>query len=523
MFSLALAVFLALVGLVFSTSILQRRRRQIKLPPGPPRKPLVGNLGDLPSLDERTWEFWLKHKDIYGPISSLSVLGQTMIVLNDVQLATELLDKRSAIHSCRPKFQFASMAGWDQILGVVEYSDRFRDLRRALHQGIGSAKSISQYNSVQDVEVRRFLLRVLNDPECLINHLRKSTGAVALQIAYGYTVEPHDSDPLVDLAERAVHDFGLAVSPGTWIVDVFPLLRYLPTWFPGARFVRIADRFQKTATAFCDAPCAFVKQRLAQGDFRPSFLSNSLRNQEESSETDESVLKWSAAAIYAGGADTTLSTLATFFLAMTLYPEVQSKAQAELQSVIGSDRLPGFQDRDNLPYINAIVKETLRWHPTVPVITHRSIGPDVCEGYDIPQGSWIMANVWAMNHDPNSYIDPFSFKPERFLGYEGRSPEPDPHTFGFGRRICPGRNLARANIYLTVAQSLAVFQISKPTQNGRESGLGPEFQAGFVSSPAPYDIDIRVRSPVYEKLIRTVETEYPWEKSHSKEINSLDS
>lgn len=226
---------------------------------------------------------------------------------------------------------------------------------------------------------------------------------------------------------------------------------------------------------------------------------------------------------------------------MTLYPEVQAKARAEIQSVLGSDRLPGFQDRDNLPYINAIVKETLRWHATVPVITHKSIAPDVCEGYDIPEGSWVMANVWfvlrmgnstrncslltyffrAMNHDPKTYVDPFSFKPERFLGCEGRAPEPDPHTFGFGRRICPGRNLARANVYLTVAQSLAAFQISKPKKNGTESGFRPEFQAGFVSSPAPYEIDIRVRSPAYENLIRTVETEYPWEQSHSKEIKSL--
>ncbi|PYH64197.1 cytochrome P450 [Aspergillus vadensis CBS 113365] len=421
----------------------------------------------------------------------------------------------------RPSTQATVWAGWDQMLGVVEYSDRFQEIRRALHQGIGSAKCVSQYNSVQEVEVRRFLLRLLDDPHSLNNQLRKMTGAVALQIAYGYTVEPHDNDPLVDLAERAVHDLGLVLTPGNWIVDVFPLLRYLPAWLPGAKFVRMADSFRKTATAFCDVPCTFVKRRLAQSDFRSSFLSNSLRNQEGLSETDESVLKWSAAAIYAGGADTTVSTLATFFLAMTLYPEVQAKARAEIQSVLGPDRLPGFEDRDNLPYINAIVKETLRWHATVPIITHKSIAPDVCDGYDIPQGSWVMANVWAMNHDPNTYVDPFSFKPERFLGSEGRSPEPDPHTFGFGRRICPGRNLARANIYLTVAQSLAAFQISKPRKNSTDSDFRPEFQAGFVSSPVPYEIDIRVRSPAYENLIRTVETEYPWEQSHSKEITSL--
>lgn len=134
MFSLSFKFLgLILIGLFLGGCILQsRRRRQIHLPPGPSRKPLVGNLCDLPSHDERAWLFWMKHKDLYGkcselammqhkkklvimtvipgPISSLSVLGQTMIILNDAQLAGELLNKHSVIHSCRPKFQFASMS-----------------------------------------------------------------------------------------------------------------------------------------------------------------------------------------------------------------------------------------------------------------------------------------------------------------------------------------------------------------------------------------------------------------------------
>lgn len=127
-----------------------------------------------------------------------------------------------------------------------------------------------------------------------------------------------------------------------------------------------------------------------------------------------------------------------------------------------------------------------------------------------------------MAHDPNVYSDPFAFRPERFLGHEGRLPEPDPYLtcFGFGRRICPGRTLANANIYLSIAQCLAVFKVTKPVKNGIESDLRPEFQPGLISQPAPYDVDIRVRSPAYEKLIRAVETENPWEKSNSDEITS---
>lgn len=99
--------------------------------------------------------------------------------------------------------------------------------------------------------------------------------------------------------------------------------------------------------------------------------------------------------------------MSTFFLAMALYPQVQDKAQAEIRSVVGLDRLPGFEDRENLPYINALVKETLRWHPIVPIIAHRSTASDVCAGYDIPEGSWVIGNVWfvlRLNSPANRYL-----------------------------------------------------------------------------------------------------------------------
>ncbi|KAF9236656.1 cytochrome P450 [Melanogaster broomeanus] len=122
---------------------------------------------------------------------------------------------------------------------------------------------------------------------------------------------------------------------------------------------------------------------------------------------------------------------------MTLYPEVQRKAQAEIDAVVGSDRLPTIQDREQLPYISALVLELLRWFVIVPLgITHVTTEDDVYEGYWIPKGTYIFPNMWKMMHDPEVYPDPFLFKPERFAPGEGQAPEADPHNgiFGFGRR-----------------------------------------------------------------------------------------
>lgn len=91
----------------------------------------------------------------------------------------------------------------------------------------------------------------------------------------------------------------------------------------------------------------------------------------------------------------TVSSIACFFLAMALFPEVQRKAQQELDKVVGDNQLPQFNDRESLPYINALVKEILRWHPVVPMnVAHTSTEDDMCEGYLIPKGSSILANIW---------------------------------------------------------------------------------------------------------------------------------
>lgn len=116
-----------------------------------------------------------------------------------------------------------------------------------------------------------------------------------------------------------------------------------------------------------------------------------------------------------------------------------------------------------------------------------------------------------------------SFKPERFLADGGQKPETDPHTFvfGFGRRICPGRLLADNSLYLNIVQSLAVFDISKVIQNGRELQPVVKFTPGVVSHPEPYKVQIKPRSPRHEQLIRSTEKVYPFEQSDAHTLQSL--
>lgn len=132
-----------------------------------------------------------------------------------------------------------------------------------------------------------------------------------------------------------------------------------------------------------------------------------------------------------------------------------------------------------------------------------------------------MVNTWWLSHDPQAYPDPMAFNPERFLG---ENPELDSklYCFGFGRRICPGRVLADSSVWLTIAQSLAAFNIKKALdKDGKEIEPKVEFTPGIISHPVPFQCTIKPRSKEHEDLIRKVEVDYPWEESDAKALESV--
>ncbi|OTA95517.1 hypothetical protein M434DRAFT_393743 [Hypoxylon sp. CO27-5] len=494
------------------------------LPPGPRGLPLLGNLNDLPKPGVLEAHHWLKHKELYGPLSSITVMGQTIVIINDARLAFELLEKRSAKYSSRPRQIFAGeMVGWGNALALSPYNDRFRAYRKNMSRVMGTKTNTSQFNKLQEAEVGHFLLHLLENPEDFVNHIRREAGAIILKIAYGYTAESHQDDLLIDMAGAAMDNFTRAAVPGAFAVDVLPFLRNLPDWFPGTGFKQLARQWRNEVTDVTERPYAFVKHQMAQGKDEASFLSRLLEDGDADPEK-QFEYKWSAMALYTAGSDTTVSAIVCFFLAMTVYPEVQRKAQEEIDRVVGKDRLPTMEDRENLPYIEAVLKEVLRWQPVAPMaLPHTSTEDDICEGYFIPKGSMLLANVWHFTHDPDVYHDPMTFKPERFLAIEGREPEPDPHmfVFGFGRRICPGRYLADNALYLNIAQSLAVFSISKAVENGQEIEPIIKPEPGVVSHPSPYKNILKPRSPHHERLIRSIEDIYPWQESDSRTLASI--
>ncbi|KAG2077746.1 cytochrome P450 [Suillus decipiens] len=494
---------LALAGVsVYLVKRVLSQKNPAPYPPGPPGRPLIGNIPDMPQV--KPWLTFTEWGKKYGDISHVEVLGQHIMVLNSVKTAVEMLEKKSSVYSDRPVLPMGGeLVGWKNTLVLLPYGDRLREYRKNFHRVIGSRAALDIYQPIEEIETHRFLKRVLAKPDQLQAHVRHTAGAIILRISHGYEVK-ENNDPFIDLADLAVDQFSKSTATGAWLVDIMPSLAKVPDWLPGAGFKRVAREWHETLEEMVAAPYKFVKDQMAAGIAPKSFTSNLLEGRTLSAEEDH-IVKWSAASLYSGGADTTVSAIYSFFLAMTLFPDAQKKAQAEIDAVVGPDRLPCFSDRDSLPYTEALAKEVLRWNAVVPTaIPHRVTEDDIHDGYYIPKGSLIIPNIWFMLNDPRTYANPSEFSPARFLSKEGKEPETDPRTicFGFGRRICPGLHLADASVWMSVAMSLAVFDISKVVENGVE--ITPEIDpsSGTISHPKPFKCSIKPRSAKSLALIQ---------------------
>lgn len=148
-------------------------RRRLPLPPGPKPLPIVGNVNDFPPIDMAEHQHWAKHKDLYGPISSVTVLGKTLILINDQQMAHDLLEKFASKTSGRPSMVFANeFCGYDKTVISQGNTEVFRRYRKLMHRELGTKAAAAHYYQAQELEVNRQLVRTLHEPEKWLQHFK---------------------------------------------------------------------------------------------------------------------------------------------------------------------------------------------------------------------------------------------------------------------------------------------------------------------------------------------------------------
>ncbi|KAF5322721.1 hypothetical protein D9619_000358 [Psilocybe cf. subviscida] len=423
-----------LIGAIVIFAVLRSKSsplRSLPLPPGPPiTNWLSGHLSIVPAT--QPWKIYAKWAEKYGPVIHLRVYGQHTIILSSLDDCTEVFEKRSNLYSDRPALTMIYLMGWDFAASLMPYGPRWRSQRRLFQQAFKRESSLS-FRPEQTRKVNDMLYGLLTSPDEFADHIKSMTAATSMSITYGYDIKPK-KDHFVDLAEDAVARISLAVFPGAALVNNMPILRYLPSWFPGAGFHKVASETRVMTTKMQEVPLKWVQKNLAAG-IQPDCLVSE-RMPACKSDRDFVSLQEFAAMVYVAGADTTASALQTFFYAMTICPDAQKKAQEELDTVVGANRLPTYDDWNSLPYTEALMRETLRWGPVAPLgVGHAVTEDDVFKGCLIPKGSVIIPNVWAISRDKTRYKDPEAFNPDRFFDEDGNLNDDDSeYAFGFGRR-----------------------------------------------------------------------------------------
>ncbi|KAJ7507869.1 cytochrome P450 [Mycena galericulata] len=492
------SVLLPLICLLLIVALVSYWSRQpTSAIPGPSRLPFIGNLLQVPR--KHPWVTFAQWKKVHGDIISIKIFSRNLVILNSVEAATELFEKRSTIYSERPLRPMAQLCGFGKALLFLPYGEAARKTRKLMHAEI-SQHTVSRHHQLQEREVQRYVQRLAVSSETIWEDTRRLAASVILMISHGYEVKGSD-DPLVHLAEQVMGYVTLVVTPNTFLVDSLPFLRYIPEWFPGAKFQREARNCRMLLDRLMQEPYAIVQEQMEQGTALSSLVSQNIEGRLDQLEPEErELVMWTAGGLYAGGSHSTVASLMTFILSMVMHPDVQKKAQLELDAAIGRDRLPQFSDRSVIPYIDCIVQELLRWRPVTPLAAHSTLIDDNFRGVRIPAGSVVMANAWAFTHDENIYKDPDVFNPDRFIS--GELPDPRQFVFGFGRRSCPGQFLFERLLWMTIATTLATLDFLPALDDtGKPIVFVPEFTSGGVSQPLPFPCRIIPRSPETCELI----------------------
>nr|XP_018625853.1 geraniol 8-hydroxylase-like [Nicotiana tomentosiformis] len=442
-YTLVLGSIFALSFLYILAKILRKASK--KLPPGPKPWPIIGNLHLLGQKPHISLANLAK---IYGPIMSLKLGQITTIVISSSTMAKQVLKNQDQLFSTR--FIPNALKAHNHYKFSVAWlpvCPQWRTLRRILNTNLLSANRLDSNQHLRSQKLKELLAYCV---KCSQEDEVVDIGQVAfktnLNLLSNTLFSKDLADPFSD-SKVELKDviWGIMVEIGKPnLVDFFPILEKID---PQGIRRRATFYFGKLIKLYFDG---LINERLWEKSRFSSVKTDVLEDflnitEENPHEINHNHIKSMFLDLFGAGTDTTTSTLEWAMAEIIRQPEIMKKAQAELAEVIGKGKIVEEADVSQLPYLQCVIKETLRMHPPVPFLVPRKVEQDVelCD-YIIPKGSQVLINAWAIGRDSTFWEDPLVFKPERFwssnMDMRGQDFELIP--FGAGRRICPGLPLA---------------------------------------------------------------------------------
>ncbi|GLJ29512.1 hypothetical protein SUGI_0581780 [Cryptomeria japonica] len=463
-----LALALTILFLI-ANQLRNRNNKQFK-PPQPPSWPIIGHL-HLFNKNRQLHRVLCSLSHHHGPIMLLQLGCRPVLVISSSQLAKECLSVNDRVFASRPSLLAAKHMGYDsKILAWLPYCNYWRDLRKICTLQLFTGHRIESLRHVRVDEVSNFIRSLFESSGQQVN-MKSRLGELAFNIIL-FMVASKKITRFVKSEE--FRKFRKIIDEAFLLAGTFNVGDYLPflQWVDVHGLKAAMKELQKKRDDFMQKLVKAHRQRqqdhgVQQPQDLIDVLISATDNHEILSDSSDTVVKATATAMLSAGTDTTAVTIEWAMAALLKHPHILKKAQQELDTHIGRDRVVEESDLHKLKYLEAIVKETLRLYPAAPVlIPHESTESCSVGGYEIPAGARLIVNVWAIHRDPAVWERPTEFDPERFL-QKGREIDVKGHNFelipfGSGRRMCPGISLALCLVSYTLARLLQSFEWSVP-------------------------------------------------------------
>ncbi|KAG2029545.1 cytochrome P450 [Suillus americanus] len=403
------------------------------LPPGPPGCWLLGN--KMPK-SYAPFQF-VRWTEQYGPVFSLKQGHRIFIIIGRHQAVVDIMEKEGANMADCPRSIALQETLADGMGMVLEGSlgEKLRRLRRVLHAGL-QPRVAETYEPIQTRNAKNLVLDILDDPKNHQGHVMRSNTSFCSR------------DPEIVAVNESLARFGRAMKPGAYLVDTYPILRFVPGYLSQLK------AWHQDELALFNGQLDVVRRQMREGTARPSFARFILEHQKQYQFEDKEL------AYIAGGI---LPLITMMMMAATIHTAAQARIQEELDNIVGRMRLPTFDDQEMLPQVTAFMLESMRWRPvSIGGFPHRATKDIIWNNYLIPAGATVIGNHWAIANNPGVFPEPHKFNPQHWIDDAGRvCDDLRFFPFGFGRRVCPSQHVANRSIFVNTALILWAFRLSE--------------------------------------------------------------
>nr|AJD25202.1 cytochrome P450 CYP82U4 [Salvia miltiorrhiza] len=508
-------LFLATILIIYSYF---SSTKKVTTPPEPPGAwPLIGHLHLLDGLSPVARTLGAM-ADRHGPVFSLRLGSHRGLVVSSWEAIKECLTANDRVFATRPSIAVAKYLGYGGAsFGLAPYGPYWRDVRKMVTVDLLTARHLDDFSHVRTAEVDGFVKDLHsmcgggNGGEskmvvALSGRIELLTFNIILRMLVGkrFSFSKGDDDKnwrFQEAIKKVLYLGGVFV-----FSDAIPSLEWLDI---GGYIKSMKQTFKQVDNVLEDWVQERIqtrKQKDAQtdSDFMDVMLSTIDKNEMMAGYTRETVIKATILMLIMTGSESTSETIIWAISLLLNNPHTMKTAQDEIDNNIGRDRFVQESDINNLTYLQAIFKETLRLYPPGPLSGPREALED-CHigGYHVPRGTRLVLNLWKLHRDPNIWFNPDEFRPERFLNeksqmnFKGQYFEFIP--FSSGRRMCPGMTFGLQVIHLTLARLLQSFDFSMP--NGETVDMG-EGLGIALPKLKPLDVVLTPRLP--KKLYQSI-------------------